>query len=173
MILNGRTLLEVLPLRDLYIEYSEHRRLEVFVHKGRECVICNREGVLLLLVEDKGGGLHVDLYTEDFVLMTVDHTVPKSIARQLGWSKAEIEDLDNRQTMCDPCNNKKGNKPLLNNELRQTRVINPPKHKGVEVIRQLVHNENIFNKDLKGIYERGIHREAEGYTRVLQETAGI
>lgn len=144
MILNGNTLTEILPLSDLYTVYHEHHRLTVFVHKGRKCVNCDREGVLLLVTEGRGG-IHVDLYTDDFVLMTVDHIVPKKVGRQIGWTKEQIEDLLNKQPMCGPCNWHKGHK------LTQERREKPPRINGSEVIRQLVFNEGIFNRELEGV----------------------
>jgi 5-methylcytosine-specific restriction endonuclease McrA len=148
MILNGRLLVEVLPLADLYTVYKSHRRLKVFVHKGRTCVRCSREGVLLLVTKEMKGknkkqSLHVDLYTEDFVLMTVDHIVPKYVAKNAGWSKAAIERLTNKQTMCDPCNGKKGHKTL---EIQK--IPTPPKKSGFGAIWRLVENQNIFNREI-------------------------
>jgi 5-methylcytosine-specific restriction enzyme A len=32
-----------------------------------------------------------------------DHVVPKAQARALGWTKAQIEDDSNKQTICDDC----------------------------------------------------------------------
>lgn len=146
MILSGRLLVEVLPLRDLYTDYLTHNRLRVFVHKGRKCVRCGREGVLLLkTVETKGKKpqTHVDLYTEDFVLMTVDHIVPKAIAKKAGWSRAARERLKNKQTMCSPCNNGKGH------STREVVTIpTPPLRRGVGTIWQLVNNPNIFNREI-------------------------
>jgi 5-methylcytosine-specific restriction endonuclease McrA len=152
MILNGRKLVTVLPLSDLYTVYHDHKRLKVFVHKGRECVICDREGVLLLVTQEMKGKrrkLHVDLYTEDFVLMTVDHIVPKAQARKIGWSKQAIERLTNKQTMCDPCNGWKGDKQLSVEEIRE--ILRPNrrnKHTGPELLRQFVENSNIFDRNL-------------------------
>ena len=146
MILNGRLLVEVLPLADLYTVYREHRRLKVFVHKGRKCVQCNREGVFLLVTQELHGKhrkLHVDLYTEDFVLMTVDHIVPKAQARKIGWSKQAIERLKNKQTMCDPCNHKKGDS-MRGNIQKPT----PQLRTGLGAIWQLVNNPNIFNREV-------------------------
>lgn len=100
---------EILPLEDLYTIYSGHSRLGVFVKLGRKCATCPREGNVLLVSQDRGGGVHVDLYA-DHVLMTVDHIIPRSIARQLNWPTASIESIRNKQPMCQPCNSKKGNK---------------------------------------------------------------
>lgn len=155
MVINGRLLIEVLPLRDLYTDYRSHKRLQVFVHKGRECATCDRVGTLLLVTEDKGGQRHVDLYTDDFVMMTVDHIMPKSQGKKLGWSRRAIEKLRNKQCMCSPCNGAKGSKIITNERLAQSQR-DKRKHqsqspKGVEIIRKLVYNENIFNRNLEGV----------------------
>lgn len=150
MILNHRELTTILPLSDLYSVYFNHKRLKVFAKKGRKCIICDREGSLLLITVGKGGDRHVDLYTDDFVLMTVDHTMPKSIARKLGWTRSEIESLDNKQPMCEPCNGGKGNKTISDEEYREQkqRYGTPRKRVGVEIIRTLVYNKGIFNRSL-------------------------
>lgn len=150
MILNGNVLTEVLPLKDLYTVFNEHKRLKVFASKGRCCVICDREGSLLLVTVGKAGDRHVDLYTDDFVLITVDHTLPKSIAKKLGWTRSEIEALDNKQPMCEPCNKGKGNSLISDEEYREERLKQgyPQRIMGVEIIRQLVYNESIFNRSL-------------------------
>lgn len=145
MILNGGVLTEILPLSDLYTVYKDHHRLTVFVQKGRKCVRCDREGVLLLVTEGRGG-VHVDLYTDDFILMTVDHIVPKKVARQMHWTKKQIEDILNKQPMCSPCNGKKGHN-LDDGE----KIDTPQRHKRQEVISQLVFNEGIFSRSLEGV----------------------
>jgi len=153
MILDGRKLVEILPLSDLYTVYKEHNRLKVFVHKGRHCVVCDREGVFLLVTQEKTnkkgkrGKLHVDLYDEDFVLMTVDHITPKAICKKAGWSRAARERLTNKQTMCSPCNAKKDSKPLTVEQMREL-IPRPIQKGGTELVRQFVHNPNIFNRSL-------------------------
>lgn len=153
MILNGRKLIGILPLSDLYSVYHKHRRLKVFVNKGRQCVTCDREGVLLLETLDNGGGKHIDLYTDDFVLMTVDHIVPKAVCKKAGWPKKTMEKLSNKQTMCEPCNGKKGSTPITNNQFRNRRLQNgyPQRRILPDVVAKLVDNENIFNKCLEGV----------------------
>jgi 5-methylcytosine-specific restriction endonuclease McrA len=151
VIICHRELVEILPLQDLYSVYHMHKRLRVFVRKGRECVICGRFGTLLLVTIDFAGQRHVDLYTDDFVLMTVDHIYPKSLCKKEGWSGKDRESLDNKQPMCYPCNTGKGNRNVSNKQYKLERVRNgyPNKLVGVEVIRELVHNEGIFSKKLK------------------------
>lgn len=123
---HGRELIGFLPLEELHSTYAYHSRLQVFAEKGLECATCDRVGAFLILSREnvskravkRGsvGRVHVDLYTEDFVLMTVDHIVPKYIARQNGWTKLMIECLDNKQPMCDDCNNGKGHKIVSDEE---------------------------------------------------------
>ena len=103
----GRTTLRVLPLEFLQTrEARNHRRLRVFVIKGRKCCTCGREGVYLIEGRGSGGDVHIDLYDREYVLMTVDHIVPKSKG---GWAT-----LANLRPMCIHCNNRRGNK--LENE---------------------------------------------------------
>lgn len=89
-----------LPLSDLHEVYNNHRRLKVFADKGRECVRCGLVGTRLIIGEDLYGGMHVDLYTDDLIMMTVDHIHPKS--------KGGSNDLSNLDPMCGPCNFAKG-----------------------------------------------------------------
>jgi hypothetical protein len=58
---------------------SLHRRLKVFYKKGCKCTRpgCNKVGTYFAL-EKCGKGLHLDLFTEQGELMTVDHHIPKS-----------------------------------------------------------------------------------------------
>ena len=146
MILNGKLLVEALPLNDLYTVYNKHRRLKVFAKKGRSCVRCGREGVLLLVTQETKGKqrkLHIDLYTRDFILVTVDHIVAKSIGRKAGWSRARIESIDNKQTMCSPCNSKKGDSVF-----QLDKIPTPPLRSEYGAIWRLLENNNIFNKEI-------------------------
>jgi 5-methylcytosine-specific restriction endonuclease McrA len=142
------TLITVLPLIDLYEVYNEHRRLKVFVHKGRECVVCGREGVLLLQTEGPDGRKHIDLYTEDFILMTVDHIYPRKQARRDGLKPQFIESLENKQTMCEPCNGHKGSKQLTVEEQRKNLQKQRKLRTGPELIRAFVQNNGIFDRKL-------------------------
>lgn len=87
------------PLDDLHEHFRNHSRLRVFAAKGCVCVACGREGTHLRLHTDRGGGRHVDLYTDENVLMTVDHINPKS--------NGGSEHIDNLQPLYTNCNNKK------------------------------------------------------------------
>lgn len=84
-------------------DFPNHRRLGVFFHKGTECANpeCNRVGTRLIYGKNRAGQIHLDVYTEDLTLMTVDHVIPRS----LGGS----DHLSNKEPMCRPCNERKGN----------------------------------------------------------------
>ena len=102
-LLYGRTTLRVLPLDFLATpEARKHRRLRVFITKGRKCCVCGREGIYLVEGRGYGGDIHIDLYDREFVLMTVDHILPKS--------KGGKATLDNLRPMCAHCNGRRGNK---------------------------------------------------------------
>jgi len=94
--------IKILPLDELHTKYSRHKRLKVFHVKGLKCVNCPREGKYLIAAKDIGGAIHVDLYTKDFELMTIDHIKPKS--------KGGSYDIENLDPMCSFCNTKKSNK---------------------------------------------------------------
>lgn len=82
----------------------EHRRLSVFHHKGTACanINCHRVGTRIIAGTDRGGNFHIDVYTNDLVLMTVDHVMPRS--------KGGSESLDNKVPLCQVCNSWKGDK---------------------------------------------------------------
>lgn len=148
---HGRELIGFLPLEDLYGEFADHHRLQVFAEKGLDCVACEREGKLLIISRETHGykqsrkrgsvgRVHIDLYTDDFVLMTVDHITPKYVCKMNGWTKAEMEDLSNKQPMCDPCNNSKGHKVLTVEEMQLNRRRTNQLKTGTEIVRNIVPN---------------------------------
>jgi 5-methylcytosine-specific restriction endonuclease McrA len=86
----------------------ESTRYQVF-KRNRKCVFCGVEGVFMALEQDQGSSKraqspHFNLYTIDNRLMTQDHIIP--------LSKGGKDNLNNLQTACLKCNNKKGNKLL-------------------------------------------------------------
>jgi len=91
----------VLPITDL-VKYKKHKRLKVFYFKGLQCVSCPTKGVYLIKTKDTFNNTHIDIYSKDFQLMTVDHIKPKS--------KGGTYHIDNLDPMCSSCNSKKGNK---------------------------------------------------------------
>lgn len=69
--------------------------------RNTTCVSCGRKGSYFSLdLPINHRRPHLNLYSEDGVLMTKDHIIPKSLG---GPDK-----LDNLQTMCVECNSKKG-----------------------------------------------------------------
>lgn len=88
-----------------YAEYEGRRvslrRAIIHFEIGHQCVRCSRQGVEYRL-EDRGkGGLHLDLYSGDGMMMTIDHIHPRS--------KGGSNTVDNYQMMCELCNSRKGN----------------------------------------------------------------
>ena len=94
-------IIKTMPLSSLE-NYKEHRRLRVFYNKGVICVSCGLEATQLAVGKEKNGSLHVDVYTDDFYPLTVDHIIPKS--------KGGSDELVNLDPMCARCNFAKGNK---------------------------------------------------------------
>lgn len=90
----------------IYWEKDNYRintkRAKVFYKKGLICVNCGAKGLFFALEQDRGGGIHLDLYgyiDEEEVLITVDHIIPKS--------KGGVNRLINYQIMCKICNEMK------------------------------------------------------------------
>lgn len=81
------------------------QRLILFRLKGVVCVSCGRVGTVFKAQSHSKGNQvipHLNLYTADGFLMTKDHIIPKS--------KGGINCHSNYQTMCSPCNSRKGSK---------------------------------------------------------------
>ena len=79
-------------------------RMRVFAVHGCKCSKCGLEGTTVLRTQDKGGGLHVDLYAVkdgSYVLMNRDHILPAS--------KGGPNHLWNLRTTCETCNSRRGN----------------------------------------------------------------
>lgn len=106
--LGGWVVQKVMPLDFLNSEWAKnHRRLSVFFHKGLQCIVPNCKCKGAFFVErgctNKHGkimSIHVDLYTADFQLMTVDHHQP--------LSKQGKDHISNKFPMCEHHNSKKG-----------------------------------------------------------------
>lgn len=101
--------IEILDLDLLTTPYAlSHRRLSVFSHKGMKCANpdCDRVGKHLIktVAGKKQLSVHIDVYTEDFTLMTVDHIQPRS--------KGGSDELANKQPMCTYCNGAKADKVI-------------------------------------------------------------
>jgi 5-methylcytosine-specific restriction endonuclease McrA len=111
---NGLTRLKVFSIEEIfdwikknpknkYMEYETYKikmdRIRIFRKKGIICVKCGVKGEFFALEEDKGGGIHMDLYgiiDTDEVSITIDHIIPKS--------KGGVNKIINYQTMCKMCN---------------------------------------------------------------------
>jgi len=81
--------------------YFESLRLFTFKSKGCTCASCGREGTHFR-VQQNGRSIHLGLWSDDNIQMTKDHIVPKSVGG--------FDHIDNMQTMCAQCNNRKGSK---------------------------------------------------------------
>lgn len=99
---------------DAYASFAGHpvhvysRRYRVFTNKGTRCVSCGLKATHFWLEKSayqKTNLYHFNLYglniSNHEVLFTKDHIIPKS----LGGDNS----IGNLQTMCRPCNGKKGN----------------------------------------------------------------
>lgn len=109
----GTLFVRELPLSKIFTGFgASHRRLRVFHHKGLACVnpCCSNVGTRLIESIDAQGGLHVDLFTDDLMLMNIDHI----IARARGGTN----DLENLQPMCRLCNTAKGHADVTLDELQ-------------------------------------------------------
>ena len=98
-----------IPVKSLGLDFLntdfaiQHRRLTVFHHKGTLCANpgCEKVGIQVIEAKQKrGNSSHIDVYTKDFELMTVDHIMPKCADGG--------EELSNKQPMCQKCNEQKG-----------------------------------------------------------------
>lgn len=84
--------------------YTTSLRYKTFIEKGYRCVCCGRTGAYYALekaIGSKQNRAHFNLYSNDGVLMTKDHILPRS--------KGGIDRIENMQTMCTICNSNKGN----------------------------------------------------------------
>jgi len=83
--------------------YTTSLRYKTFIEKGYKCVCCGKVGAYYALEKSKGSSqkrAHFNLYSDDDVLMTKDHILPKS--------KGGADCIENMQTMCTVCNGAKG-----------------------------------------------------------------
>ena len=84
-----------------YQIYKDSWRYRTFYQKGVRCACCGRIGTYFKLEADSKNieRAHFNLFSEDGVLMTKDHIIPKS--------KGGPDCIENFQTMCEECNKKK------------------------------------------------------------------
>lgn len=90
------------PIENLY-KYKSHPRMRIFYHKGIVCSICKeKKGSHIVIGTKANGGLSVNIYTDKYELMNIDHIIPIS----KGGSR---KSLDNLQPTCSTCNSLKSN----------------------------------------------------------------
>ena len=99
----GYKIIKTEPIENLE-NYKEHRRLKVFYYKGTTCCECGIKGTILTHGLDKKGNLHIDLCTDKYYPLTIDHIIPKS--------KGGKDTLENLRPMCRDCNRRRGNKDI-------------------------------------------------------------
>ena len=86
--------------------YTKSLRYATFYQKGCDCVSCGRKGAYFKLdapdpIETlQTSRRHFNLYSEDGILITKDHILPKR------WGGKDH--IDNMQPMCSICNKAKG-----------------------------------------------------------------
>lgn len=114
--------------------FENHRRLKVFVNKGVACVTpnCKHVGTRLIFSRDVQGGEHWDVYTDDAVLINIDHIVAKA--------NGGNNELANLQPMCSICNTIKHNQDITLDELAVL-VVEHAKHKEARKIEKKLAKE--------------------------------
>ena len=92
-------------------DFKLHKRLKVFFNKGLSCVTpnCPHVGTRFICARGGNGGHNWDIFTDDLVMMTVDHI----IAKKNGGGN----ELENLQPMCSYCNSVKGHQVMTLDEL--------------------------------------------------------
>jgi 5-methylcytosine-specific restriction endonuclease McrA len=79
------------------------------LERTQVCACCGLKGKYFCL-DVNCGSPHINLYADNFVLMTLDHIIPKS--------KGGSTSLKNSQLLCSICNEIKGNDIITLDELR-------------------------------------------------------
>lgn len=92
------SLQEIIP----HINERHSKRLRCFAISTK-CVTCGIKGHHFTMQYDTLQlNAHLNFFTKNGILITKDHIQPVS--------KGGSNEMSNLQTMCSPCNNKKGNK---------------------------------------------------------------
>lgn len=92
-----------MELNGIKLSPRSRDRILCFMHKGIICAGCGQEATYFALEEvesDHFSGVTLNLYGEGDLYFTKDHIKPKKLGG--------LNVLDNYQTMCWPCNQKKG-----------------------------------------------------------------
>jgi hypothetical protein len=122
--------------------FKGHKRLKVFFHKGFACVTprCTNVGTRLIYSQAINGRHNWDLFTDDLIMMTVDHIVAKK-----NGGGNEIENL---QPMCCHCNSIKGHQVITLDELAdQKDAWNVKKAKEADKKREIRKKQRQKQKD--------------------------
>lgn len=107
---DGRYLVAELPLEHLAI-YADHHKLGVYYHKGTACECCEDVGIHLVVTESKDGkDRSINLYTGEWIQMTVDHILAKA--------KGGKNKIENYQPLCRWCNSIKADHDWTIEQLR-------------------------------------------------------
>ena len=83
-------------------QYATHRRLQTFYDHGTECVYfgCSAKGTKLVQWKANDNSIHMDLFTDDDVMMTVEHVIPRSLGGK--------NHISNYLPACQRCNERRG-----------------------------------------------------------------
>lgn len=106
----GTTFVTELDLEEAF-DYTEHRRLGVFARKGTTCFCCGEEGTRFIVSVDNAGGVHYDVFSEQYSLMTADHVIP--------LAAGGADTFENKVPMCSDCNYSKASRNITVEELRE------------------------------------------------------
>lgn len=140
----GWQLVKVEPLENL-VNYKNHKRLKVFYEKGTTCAICGKKhGQYIGHYQTiKTNCVHIDVYTEDGIMINRDHIIPKS--------KGGANTIDNLQPTCEPCNSAKGNgdTPFEKENKKENRITNRKLAVG-DIVK---FNDSKFNKSKSILFE--------------------
>jgi hypothetical protein len=101
---------------------------------NKKCVTCERY-LHYFRVEDNGSGYHLNGYSQDHVMMTRDHIVPRS--------SGGPDHIDNYQMMCSPCNKKKASMPMEEFVERKLKNTLPKKKAKGKVMPKQLHISSV------------------------------
>ena len=127
----GYEVLKEEPIDNLE-KYKDHRRLRVFYEKGIVCCECGLVATKIVHGRDKRGNIHIDICTDDYFPITIDHILPKS--------KGGSDHIDNLRPMCSDCNEKRGNDDTISKEVNTIGDIDKTPIK----VGDIVYNKNTY-----------------------------